>query len=76
MAQPTYAQSSFPCTSARTIGTRSSSRYSAARRISGESFQRLFPVRIATMHARLINWDDELLLLVETKRVLRAIGTT
>ncbi|CAE6846310.1 hypothetical protein R75461_07259 [Paraburkholderia nemoris] len=40
-----------------------------------ESFQRLFPVRIATMHARLINQDDELLLLVETKRLLRAIGT-
>ncbi len=39
-----------------------------------ESFQRLFPVRIATMHARLITRDDELLLLVETKRVLRAIG--
>jgi len=39
-----------------------------------ESFQRLFPVRIATMHARLITRDDEFLLLVETKRVLRAIG--
>ena len=39
-----------------------------------ESFQRLFPVRIATMHARLITRDDELLLLVETKRVLKAIG--
>lgn len=40
-----------------------------------ESFQRLFPVRIATMHARLITRDDELLLLVETMRVLKAIGT-
>lgn len=38
-----------------------------------ESFQRLFPVRIATMHARIVTLDDELLLLVETKRVLRAI---
>jgi hypothetical protein len=39
-----------------------------------ESFQRLFPVRIATMHARIITLDDELLLLVETRRVLKAIG--
>lgn len=39
-----------------------------------ESFQRLYPVRIATMHARLINQDDQLLLLVETKRVLKTIG--
>jgi hypothetical protein len=39
-----------------------------------ESFQRLFPVRIATMHARIVTLDDELLLLVETKRVLKAIG--
>ena len=38
-----------------------------------ESFQRLFPVRIATMHARIITQDDEMLLLVETKRVLKAI---
>jgi hypothetical protein len=38
-----------------------------------ESFQRLFPVRIATMHARFITPSDELLLVVETKRVLRAI---
>jgi len=38
-----------------------------------ESFQRLFPVRIATMHSRVVTLDDELLLLVETKRVLRAI---
>ncbi|MFZ6770695.1 Swt1 family HEPN domain-containing protein [Undibacterium sp. Di26W] len=38
-----------------------------------ESFQRLFPVRIATMHARIITRDDELLLQVETKRVLKAI---
>lgn len=39
-----------------------------------ESFQRLYPVRIATMHARLITQDDELLLLVETKRVIKAIS--
>jgi hypothetical protein len=39
-----------------------------------ESFQRLFPVRIATMHARLITQEDQLLLLVETRRVLKAIG--
>lgn len=38
-----------------------------------ESFQRLFPVRIATMHARLVTLDDELLLRVETRRVLKAI---
>ena len=38
-----------------------------------ESFQRLFPVRIATMHARSVTQDDEMLLLVETKRVLKAI---
>ena len=38
-----------------------------------ESFQRLFPVRIATMHARIVTQDDEMLLLVETKRVLKAI---
>lgn len=41
-----------------------------------ESFQRLFPVRIATMHARIVTQDDELLLLVETKRVLKAIRAT
>ncbi len=40
-----------------------------------ESFQRLFPVRIATMHARVVTLDDTLLLIVETKRVLRAIQT-
>ena len=40
-----------------------------------ESFQRMFPLRIATMHARLITSDDELLLLIETRRIMRAIGT-
>lgn len=39
-----------------------------------ESFQRLYPIRICTMHARMITQDDELYLLVETKRVLIAIG--
>ncbi|WP_155847661.1 Swt1 family HEPN domain-containing protein [Asticcacaulis benevestitus] len=38
-----------------------------------ESFQRLFPVRIATMHARVITLDDELLALVEVRRIHRAI---
>lgn len=39
-----------------------------------ESFQRLYPIRICTMHARLITQDDELYLYVETKRILTAIG--
>ena len=39
-----------------------------------ESFQRLHPIRICTMHARPITQDDELYLYVETKRILKAIG--
>ena len=39
-----------------------------------ESFQRLFPVRIATMHARIITQDDELLLQVESRRILKVIS--
>lgn len=39
-----------------------------------ESFQRLAPVRNATMHSRIITLDDHLMLKVETRRVLRAIG--
>lgn len=39
-----------------------------------ESFRRLFPVRICTMHARLITQDDALFLLVEVKRLSKAIG--
>lgn len=39
-----------------------------------ESFQRLYPIRICTMHARMITQDDELYLYVEIKRVLSAIG--
>jgi hypothetical protein len=38
-----------------------------------ESFQRMFPLRIASMHARAIEPDDELLLMVETRRMLKAI---
>jgi hypothetical protein len=41
-----------------------------------ESFQRLYPLRIATMHARSISQDDELFLYVEVKRLLSAIGVT
>ncbi len=39
-----------------------------------ESFQRLYPIRICTMHARVITQDDELYLYVEVKRLLAAIG--
>jgi len=38
-----------------------------------ESLQRLSPIRIATMHSRIVTLDDELLLMVETRRVLKAI---
>jgi hypothetical protein len=41
-----------------------------------ESFQRLFPVRICTMHARVVTLDDELFLIAETTRLLRAIKKT
>lgn len=39
-----------------------------------ESFQRLYPIRICAMHARIITQDDELYLFVETKRILSALG--
>ena len=39
-----------------------------------ESFQRLYPIRICTMHARIITQDDELYLFTETRRLLKAIG--
>jgi hypothetical protein len=39
-----------------------------------ESFQRLYPIRICAMHARMITQDDELYLHVETKRILSTIG--
>ena len=38
-----------------------------------ESFQRLYPIRRDTMHARFVSQDDELLLYVEVKRIMRAI---
>jgi hypothetical protein len=38
-----------------------------------ESFQRLYPIRLDTMHARPITQDDELLLFVEARRLVRAI---
>ena len=38
-----------------------------------ESFRRLFPVRICTMHARPITQDDSLFLLVEIKRLSAAM---
>ena len=38
-----------------------------------ESFQRLYPIRRDTMRARPISQDDELLLYVEVKRIMRAI---
>lgn len=39
-----------------------------------ESFRRLYPVRICTMHARPITQDDALFLLVEIKRLSKAMG--
>lgn len=39
-----------------------------------ESFRRLYPVRICTMHARPITADDALFLLVELKRLNKVIG--
>ena len=41
-----------------------------------ESFQRLYPIRVCTMHSRLITQDDELYLHAETQRLLNAIGIT
>lgn len=39
-----------------------------------ESFQRLHPIRLDTMHARPITQDDELLLYVETRRLIKVIS--
>ena len=39
-----------------------------------ESFQRLYPIRVCTMHSRIITQDDELYLHAETQRLLLAIG--
>lgn len=41
-----------------------------------ESFQRLYPIRVCTMHARIITQDDELYLYVEVKRILGAMGVS
>lgn len=38
-----------------------------------ESFQRLYPIRICAMHARMITQDDEIYLYAETTRLLAAI---
>ena len=38
-----------------------------------ESFQRLHPIRLDTMHARPITQDDELLLFVETRRLMKIV---
>ena len=41
-----------------------------------ESLQRLYPIRLDTMHARPITKDDELFLYVETKRLMQPIGSS
>jgi hypothetical protein len=38
-----------------------------------ESFQRLYPIRLDTMHARRFPQDDELLLYVETRQMVKVI---
>jgi len=38
-----------------------------------ESLRRLYPIRLATMHARLVSQDDELYLAAEVTRILKAI---
>lgn len=38
-----------------------------------ESFQRLYPIRLATMHSRFVTKEDELYVIAETTRLLRAI---
>ena len=40
-----------------------------------ESLQRLYPIRVDTMHARPISQDDELLLYVEVKRIMGGIAS-
>ncbi len=39
-----------------------------------ESLQRLCPIRVCAMHARVITQDDELFLMAETVRLLKAMG--
>lgn len=38
-----------------------------------ESFQRLYPIRVATMHSRFVTKEDELYVIAEATRLLRAI---
>lgn len=38
-----------------------------------ESLLRLSPIRVATMHARIVTQEDQMLMLVETRRVLKVI---
>ena len=38
-----------------------------------ESLQRLYPIRVCTMHARFITQEDELYLLAETQRLSLAM---
>ena len=40
-----------------------------------ESFQRLYPIRVCTMHARIITQEDQLYLFTETQLLLKAMGT-
>ena len=42
----------------------------------GESFKRLHPVRLDTMHARQITQDDALLLYLETRRLSKAMNSS
>ncbi len=39
-----------------------------------ESFQRLYPIRLATMHARFVTKEDVIYVLAESRRLLSAIG--
>lgn len=39
-----------------------------------ESFQRLYLIRVCTMHARIITQDDEFYLHVETKRIFKPLA--
>jgi hypothetical protein len=39
-----------------------------------ESFQRLFPIRLAAAHARLVTKEDQLFVLAEATRLLKALG--
>ena len=49
-------------------------RYFHRRESVRETFQRLHPIRLDTMHARPITQDDELLLYVETRRLTKVIA--